>query len=135
MKKFFTLLCAAVMTLSTANAKLILTESFDREVGTLKAGLNTSMGSNTSDWWSYSGTSNYIKVDEGSLSYAGYKTTGEGNKADLWSTGADDFRQQVDALPEALQRLHRQQYQSPERFHGRGVRADRDADGGGLLTG
>ena len=87
------LLCAAVMTLSTVNAKVVMTESFDRETGRLSLGANTSMGTNTTDWWSYSGTSNYIQVEEGTLSYPGYKTTGEGNKAKMVSgTAADDFR-------------------------------------------
>lgn len=92
MKKIFTLLCAAMMTVGTINAKLVMTESFDRTVGNLNIGLNTSMGSNTTDWWSYSGSSSYIKVDEGSLSYSGYKNPGVGNMAHLWSSGADDFR-------------------------------------------
>ena len=93
MKKIFTILCAAVIAASAVNAKVVMTESFKQDVGTLNIGQNTAMGSNMTDWWSYSGNSNYIKVEEGSLSYSGYKTSGEGNKAFLWSTGADDFRQ------------------------------------------
>ena len=93
MKKIFTILCAAVIAASAVNAKVVMTESFKQDAGTLNIGLNTAMGSNMTDWWSYSGNSNYIKVEEGSLSYSGYKTSGEGNKAFLWSTGADDFRQ------------------------------------------
>ena len=93
MKKIYMILCAAMMMVGTLQAKVIMTESFEREVGTLNAGPNTSMGSNTTDWWSYSGSSNYIKVEEGTLSYPGYMSTGKGNKSFLWSTGADDFRQ------------------------------------------
>ena len=93
MKKILALVCAAMMIAANVEAKVILTESFERKVGTLNVGQNTSMGTNTSDWWSYSGSSNYIKVEEGTLSYPGYMSTGKGNKSFLWSTGADDFRQ------------------------------------------
>lgn len=93
MKKFYMLVLAAMMMAANVEAKVIMTESFDREVGTLNLGTNTQMGTNTSDWWSYSGSSNYIQVEEGTLSYPGYKTTGEGNKAKMVSgTAADDFR-------------------------------------------
>ena len=91
MKKILALVCAAMM-VAAVEAKVILTESFEREAGTLNVGPNTSMGTNTDDWWSYSGSSNYIKVEEGTLSYPGYMSTGKGNKSFLWSTGADDFR-------------------------------------------
>jgi hypothetical protein len=93
MKKIFMILVAAMMMVGTLQAKVIMTESFERETGTLNMGPNTSMGTNTDDWWSYSGSSNYIKVEEGTLSYPGYMSTGKGNKSFLWSTGADDFRQ------------------------------------------
>ena len=97
MKKIFTVLCAAMIGWCTANAKVVMTESFDRPVDTLNMGLNTMMGSNTTDWWTYSGgtgaTPKFIQVEEGSLSYAGYMTEGVGNKAHLWSTDADDLRQ------------------------------------------
>lgn len=92
MKKIFFLL-VALATLGSANANVIFHEDFDRVAGTLNKGANTSMGTNTTDWWSYSGTNNYIQVAEGSLSYAGYVTTGKGNKAELTGNGADDFRQ------------------------------------------
>ncbi len=101
MKKLFTFLCAGLLSLSTVSGKLIFQESFDGvngEVGQLCAG-----ATNTEDffngmfyeqtrWWSYSGSSNYIQVAEGSLSYSGYQNPGIGNKAYLWSTGADDVR-------------------------------------------
>ena len=92
MKQIITLLCAAAISLGTMHANVLLTESFIKEAGTLNVGPNTDMGTNTSSWWSYSGSSNYIQVAEGSLSYAGYKAEGEGNKAYLYSGGADDFR-------------------------------------------
>jgi hypothetical protein len=97
MKKIFTLVCAVALGLGTMHAKLILHESFDGEngtVGTLNQGLNTEMGTNTANWWSYSGDKNFIEVVEGSLSFAGYQTQGQGNKVKLISgSAADDFRQ------------------------------------------
>ena len=93
MKKILSILFAVLMMVGTAEAKVILTESFEREVGQLSLGPNTSMGSNTDDWWSYNGSSNYIQVEEGTLSYPGYMSTGKGNKAKMVSgTAADDFR-------------------------------------------
>ena len=91
MKKLF-LFLMALFTLTTVHADLILHESFDRSVGTLNKGINDKMGTDKADWWSYSGTSNYIQVVEGSLSYDGYATAA-GNKVELVGNGADDFRQ------------------------------------------
>ena len=92
MKKIFLFVFAALFA-ATMEAKVILTESFDRSVGTLCIGANTDMGTNTDDWWSYSGSSNYIQVAEGTLSFPGYATSGKGNKAYLGTSGADDLRQ------------------------------------------
>ncbi len=91
MKKLF-LFLMALFTLTTVHADLILHESFDRSVGTLNKGINDKMGTDKADWWSYSGTSNYIQVVEGSLSYDGYATAA-GNKVAYNGSGADDFRQ------------------------------------------
>lgn len=93
MKKIFFLL-VALATLGSANANVIFHEDFDRVAGTLNKGANTSMGTNITDWWSYSGSSKYIQVVEGSLSYASYVGTGKGNKVELIAgSGADDLRQ------------------------------------------
>ena len=101
MKKIYMILCAAMMMVGTAQAKLIFQESFDGvngTVGTLCAGATNSeeffdgMNYEQTRWWSYSGSNNYIQVAEGSLSYKGYQNPGLGNKAYLWSTGADDVR-------------------------------------------
>ena len=92
MKKILLCVFAAMMA-ATMEAKVILTESFDRSVGTLCIGTNVDMGTNTDDWWSYSGSSNYIQVAEGTLSFPGYATSGKGNKAYLGTSGADDLRQ------------------------------------------
>lgn len=91
MKKLF-LFLMALFTLTTVHADLILHESFDRNVGTLNKGANTAMGTDKADWWSYSGSNDYIQVVEGSLSYDGYATAA-GNKVELLGNGADDFRQ------------------------------------------
>ena len=92
MKKILLCVFAAMMA-ATMEAKVIVTESFDRSVGQLCIGTNTDMGTNTDDWWSYSGSSNYIQVAEGSLSFPGYASSGKGNKAYLGTSGADDLRQ------------------------------------------
>ena len=96
MKKIYMMLCAAMMMVATVEAKVIMTESFEREAGTLNMGTNTQMGSNTTDWWTYSGgtgsTPKYVQVAEGTLSYPGYATEGKGNKAYINATDADDFR-------------------------------------------
>lgn len=92
MKKLL-LIIAAIFTLTSVHADLILHESFNREVGQLSKGDNTAMGTNTTDWWSFSGTSKYIQVEEGSLSYPGYVSEGKGNKVLYNGSGADDFRQ------------------------------------------
>lgn len=89
MKKLL-LLATALLTLSTAHAELILHESFDRPVGKLSVA-NTPAANNT-DWYSFSGTSNYISVVEGSLSYEGYAEAA-GKKVELVGNGADDLRQ------------------------------------------
>lgn len=91
MKKLF-LFLTALFTLTTVHADLILHESFDRNVGTLNKGANDKMGTDKADWWSFSGTKDYIQVVEGSLSYDGYATA-TGNKVELVGNGADDFRQ------------------------------------------
>lgn len=88
MKKLL-LLATALLTLSTAHAELILHETFDRPVGRLNVG-NTPAANNT-DWYSFSGTSNYISVVEGSLSYEGYAEAA-GKKVELVGNGADDLR-------------------------------------------
>ena len=91
MKKLF-LFLMALFTLTTVHADLILHESFDRSVGTLNKGINDKMGTDKADWWSFNGTSNYLQVVDGSLSYDGYATA-VGNKVAYNGSGADDFRQ------------------------------------------
>lgn len=92
MKKVFTVLCALMAFTLSSHAELKFHETFNRNVGTLNVGTSDASTNNTKDWYSFSGTG-YIQVAEGSLSYAGYVTTGTGNKAELVGNGADDLRQ------------------------------------------
>lgn len=93
MKKFFSLLLA-LATIGSASASVILHESFDREVmtGRLSTGDIDNIGDDVTNWWCYSGTSSYIALAAGSLSYEGYVSEGKGNKAYLMGDGADDLR-------------------------------------------
>lgn len=97
MKKFFSLLLA-LATIGSASASVILHESFDREVGTLNKGtIQDNMGTNTTDWWCFSGdgtATTAIQVVEGTLSYPGYVSEGKGKQVKM-SNGyiADDLRQ------------------------------------------
>lgn len=90
MKKISLLLTALFAIIGSGQATVVFHESFNKAAGVLNVG-NTPAPNNT-DWYSYSGTSNYISVAEGSLSYTGYVNTGIGNKAELLGNGADDLR-------------------------------------------
>ena len=92
--RLWCLLALVALTANVAKADLILHENFDRTVGTLNKGTSQdNMGTNTTDWWCFSGTTDYISVVENSLSYDGYVTAATGNKAELKGNGADDLRQ------------------------------------------
>lgn len=97
MKKFFSLLLA-LATIGSASASVILHESFDREVGTLNKGtIQDNMGTNTTDWWCFSGdgtATTAIQIVEGTLSYSGYVSESTGKQVKM-SNGfiADDLRQ------------------------------------------
>lgn len=93
MKKLFTFLFALAAFNLSSHAELKFHETFSRDIDTLNVGISNASTNNTNDWYSFNGTSNYIQVVEGSLSYAGYVTTGTGNKAELVGNGADDLRQ------------------------------------------
>lgn len=93
MKKFFSLLLA-LATIGSASASVILHESFEHDVMTsrLSTGDIDNIGDDVTNWWCYSGTSSYIALAAGSLSYEGYVSEGKGNKAYLMGDGADDLR-------------------------------------------
>lgn len=74
---------------------LILHETFDYSAGQLSAGRSTNCNDSTK-WWTISGSSNYINVVEGSLSYPGYVTSATNNKAQLNAvSGSIDCRRFV----------------------------------------
>lgn len=78
---------------ATANAQLLFEENFDYTPGQLDAnggGANVSGG----NWVYYSGTTNFIMVTSGSLSYTGYASSGIGNKVDLTYGSAEDVYRQ-----------------------------------------
>ena len=89
MVAFFTTALLSV----TAWGQSILVEEFNYSTGQLT---NAGSGANVSGgtWISFSGSGNYIPVSSGSLSYAAYPSSGNGNKADLISTAssAEDVR-------------------------------------------
>ena len=82
MKKLL-LIIAAIFTLNSVHADLILHESFDREVGKLNSGaIPSTTITDTENWYTKNtNAKNIITVAEGSLSYPDYVTTGTGNKA------------------------------------------------------
>lgn len=82
MKKLL-LIIAAIFTLNSVHADLILHESFDREVGKLNSGaIPSTTITDTENWYTKNATAkNIITVAEGSLSYPDYVATGTGNKA------------------------------------------------------
>ena len=95
MKKLFTFLFAlAAFNLST-HAELKFHESFNRTVGTdLRSDdfvENTTTDVN--NWYTYSGTSGYIQVVAGNLTFDGYASNEEGNSIKMLSGfKADDLR-------------------------------------------
>lgn len=77
MKKIFTFLAACVLALS-ANATLILHESFNYTTGDLYS------AESTNGWWQYTkNATDPIQVVSGSLTYAGYESTAIGQSIKL----------------------------------------------------
>ena len=95
MKKLFTFLFAlAAFNLST-HAELKFHESFSRTVGTeLRSGdFVEKTTTDVNNWYTYSGTSGYIQVVAGNLTFDGYASEGVGNSVKLLSGfNADDLR-------------------------------------------
>lgn len=81
MKKLL-LIIAAIFTLNSVSAELILHESFTRKVGNLNAGELTTSTTDTKDWYTNMSGGTQIQVVEGSLSYSGY-ATGTGNMVSM----------------------------------------------------
>lgn len=87
--RLWCLLALVALTANVAKADLIFSESFDYTAGQLSVG-RAAVCNDSTKWWSMkswaadaAAPTNPIMVTEGSLSYAGYVTTGTGNKAQL----------------------------------------------------
>lgn len=83
MKKLL-LIIAAIFTLNSVSAELILHESFNRAAGTLNSGAipSSTTITDTENWYTKNANATkVITVVEGSLSYPNYATAGTGNKA------------------------------------------------------
>ena len=96
MKKLFTFLFAlAAFNLST-HAELKFHESFNRTVGTdLRSGdfTENNIPTDMDNWYTYNGSSGYIQVVAGNLTFDGYASEGVGNSVKLLSGFiADDLR-------------------------------------------
>ena len=96
MKKVFTVLCALVaFTLSSHAGMLRMHESFNRNVGdSLRNGdFYENTTTDMDNWYTYSGTSGYIEIVAGNLTFNGYASKEEGNSVKLLSGfNADDLR-------------------------------------------
>ena len=89
MKKTMTLLVLLCTLCMSTHATLILHESFDQDAGQLSVG-RAAVCNDSTKWWSMKSwavgsesPTDPVMVTEGSLSYAGYVTSGTGNKAQL----------------------------------------------------
>ncbi len=82
MKKIFTLMCAAVLSLSVVNAELLLTEHFNQETETLATNDNA-FGDEiaSSGWTNITGVGNLFINADNDLIYTGYKSTTDGTKS------------------------------------------------------
>ena len=97
--RLWCLLALVALTANVAKADLIFSESFDYTAGQLSVGRAANCNDSTK-WWSMkswavdaASPTDPIMVTEGSLSYAGYVTTGTGNKAQLKTiAGTADVR-------------------------------------------
>ncbi len=96
MKKVFTVLCALVaFTLSSHAGMLRMHESFNRNVGdSLRNGdFYENTTTDMDNWYTYSGSSGYIEIVAGNLTFNGYASKEEGNSVKLLSGfNADDLR-------------------------------------------
>ena len=90
MKKIFTLVCAAVLSLSVVNAEVLLTEHFNQETEALATNVNAFGDEIASNGWTnISGGGNLFINADNDLIYTGYKSTTDGTKSlELKSVGA-----------------------------------------------
>ncbi|NSW45210.1 MAG: DUF5018 domain-containing protein [Bacteroidales bacterium] len=102
MRKFYLFSFVLLITLFTNVTwaqSLLFEENFDYPAGQLtdvNGGANVSGG----NWISYSGTASPLMVSAGSLTYAGYISSGIGNKVEvLYGTAEDAYRQFTTQTP------------------------------------
>lgn len=90
MKKVFIVLCALVaFTLSSHAGMLRMHESFNRNVGeSLRNGdFDENTTTDMDNWYTYSGSSGYIEIVAGNLTFNGYASKEEGNSIKMQSLG------------------------------------------------
>ena len=88
MKKVFTVLCALMaFTLSSHAGMLRMHESFNRNVGeSLRNGdFDENNTTDMDNWYTYSGSSGYIEIVAGNLTFDGYASKEEGNSIKMQS--------------------------------------------------
>lgn len=85
MKKIFTLVCAAVIAVSTMNANVLLKESFGQETETLATNDNAFGNEIEATGWTNINGSGQIYMNSSDLVYAGYKSASDG-------TGSAEFK-------------------------------------------
>lgn len=75
MKKIFTLLCAAFLSLCALNAEVLFTESFAQETETLATNTDLPYSGELDGWTNVSGGGNLYVNKNTDLTYTGYKST------------------------------------------------------------
>ena len=80
MKKIFTLVCAALLSLSVVNAEALLTEHFNQETETLATNDNTTADITGFDWTNITG-SGQIYMNDLDLIYSGYKSATDNTRS------------------------------------------------------
>lgn len=77
MKRFFTILCAALMTLGTVNAEVLLKESFGQATETLSTSEDAFGNEIAASGWTNINGSGNIYMSSTNLSYSDYKSTAD----------------------------------------------------------
>ena len=85
MKKIFTLLCAAVIAVSTVNAEVLLQESFGQTTETLSTSDNAFANEIAATGWTNINGSGQIYMSSTDLTYAGYKSNSD-------ATGSAEYK-------------------------------------------
>lgn len=85
MKKIFTLLCAAVIAVSTMNAEVLLQESFGQTTETLSTSDNAFANEIAATGWTNINGSGQIYMSSTDLTYAGYKSNSD-------ATGSAEYK-------------------------------------------